>query len=57
MADTVTTTYEIGPGLKVVNGILMADTTDDSQKDNMQPITSNGVAIEIGNLDALLRTV
>ena len=57
MADTVTTTYEIGPGLKVVNGTLMADTTDDSQKDNMQPITSNGVAIEIGNLDALLRTV
>lgn len=53
----VTTTYEIGEGLKVVGNTLMADTTDTSEVDNRQPITSNGIAIEIGNLNALLDTV
>ena len=53
----VTTTYEIGKGLKVVNGTLMADTTDEAQEEEMNPITSNGVAIQVGNLDSLLRTV
>lgn len=49
--------YEIGPGLKVENGKLCVDVTDAVEHDNTKPITSNGVAIEIGNLDALLNIV
>ncbi len=52
-----TTTYEIGEGLKVVNGVLEVDTTDDVELNNRHPLTSNGAAIEIGNLDALLTIV
>lgn len=54
---TITTTYEIGEGLKVVGDTLVVDTTDEAKKDKTNPITSNGVAIEVGNLDALLHTV
>ena len=53
-----TTTYEIGEGLKVTpDGKLTVDTVDSAIKDESRPITSNGVAVEVGNLDALLNTV
>lgn len=49
--------YEIGTGLKVQNGKLMVDSTDTATENNPLPITSQGVAAEVGNLDALLSTV
>lgn len=54
----ISTTYEIGEGLKVVGAnTLEVDTTDTVESSNRHPLTSNGAAIEIGNLDALLGTV
>ena len=49
--------YEIGEGLKVVGDKLCVDTVDQAIKDEKRPITSNAVHVEVGNLDALLRTV
>lgn len=53
----ITTTYKIGEGLKVVGDTIEVDVTDHAEDDNKQPITSRGVAIEVGNLDALLSIV
>ena len=54
----ISTTYEIGEGLKVVGqNTLEVDTTDTVEGGNRHPLTSNGAAIEIGNLDALLTTI
>ena len=49
--------YEIGEGLKVVNGKLCVDTVNQAIKEERRPITSNAVNVEVGNLDALLHTV
>lgn len=50
--------YEIGSGLKVSeDGVLSVDATDDATKDDKRPITSHGVAVKVGNLEALLSTV
>lgn len=47
----------IGENLKVVNGALAVDTTDVVQADNTKPITSGGVQVVVGNIDALLQTI
>lgn len=59
MADTVngSVEYEIGEGLKVVDDTLMVDSVDTATKDERRPITSHGVAVEVGNLEVLLHTV
>jgi hypothetical protein len=49
--------YEIGDGLKVVDGRLCVDTVDQAIRNETRPITSNAVNVEVGNLDALLQTV
>lgn len=49
--------YEIGEGLKVVDDTLMVDSTDSATKNDNRPITSHGVAVEVGNLEVLLATV
>lgn len=49
--------YEIGTGLKVVDDTLMVDAVDVAKKDEERPISSHGVALEVGNLEVLLATV
>lgn len=47
-----------GNGLKIAkDGTLSVDTADKSEKDNTKPITSAGVYLEIGNINALLATI
>lgn len=47
----------IGENLKVVDGALTVDTTDIVEADNTKPITSGGVQVVVGNIDALLQTI
>lgn len=47
-----------GNGLKIAeDGTLSVDTANKAEKDNTKPITSAGVYLEIGNIDALLATI
>lgn len=39
------------------NGILSVNTTNDMEKDNTLPITSAGVYVTVGNIEALLKTI
>ena len=57
MADTITTAYEVGDGLKIVNEVLIVDTTDKIEANNSRPISSRGVASEIGDLSELLANI
>lgn len=54
MADTITTTYEVGDGLKIEGDKIIVDTTDNVEKNNKKPITSRAVATEIGDLESLM---
>lgn len=49
--------YEIGDGLKVVEGKLKVDTADAVQKDNTRPVTSAAVFTEVGNIEVLLANI
>lgn len=49
--------YQIGSGLKVVDGTLMVDTVNQVEEDNTLPITSAAVYTTVGNIDALLQTI
>lgn len=49
--------YTIGDGLKLENGVLSVDTVDEALKDNTKPITSGGVYMELGNVEALLANI
>lgn len=49
--------YAVGHGLKVVDGALIVDTAEAVEADNTLPITSAAVHVEVGNIEALLRTV
>ena len=56
-AEAATGTMEIGDGLKwggKDNRTLMVDATNDVQRDNSKPITSAGVYVTVGNIEALL---
>ena len=48
---------EIGDNLKVVNGRLSVDTTSLMEQDNTKPITSGGVYVVVGNINALLEAI
>lgn len=39
------------------NGLLSVNTTDNMEKDNTLPITSAGVFVTVGNIEALLKTI
>lgn len=39
------------------DGVLSVNTAKDVEKDNTLPITSAAVHVEIGNIDALLKTI
>ena len=43
--------------LFVENNILKVNTTDDAEADNTRPITSSGVHVICGNINALLQAI
>lgn len=43
--------------LKLVDGKLAVNTTDDMEINKPQPITSHGVALQVGNINALLEQI
>lgn len=51
--------YEIGDGLKLntETSTLSVDTTDKVEENNNKPITSAGVYLEVGNINARLSTI
>lgn len=53
------TKYQIGNGLilDAKTNTLSVDTADAVERDNTKPITSAGVYLEIGNINALLATI
>lgn len=48
---------KIGSGLKIVDGKLTVNTTDDFKGDNTLPMTAAGVETVVGNIEALLSTI
>lgn len=49
---------KVGGGLAITaDGSLSVDTANKAEKDNTKPITSAGVYMEIGNINALLATI
>lgn len=51
------TSFQVGNTLKMENGILSVNTTDQMEQDNTLPITSAGVYATVGNIEALLKTI
>lgn len=49
--------WGVGHGLKVVDGDLTVDTTDDFTGDNTLPMTAAGVQATVGNIEILLETI
>lgn len=49
--------FETDHTLKLENGILSVNTTNDMEQDNTLPITSAGVFATVGNIEALLKTI
>lgn len=49
--------YKAGNNISIRDGVISVVTTNDAEKDNTLPITSAGVYIQIGNIDALLSTI
>lgn len=49
--------FETDNTLKLENGILSVNTTDQMEQDNTLPITSAGVYATVGNIEALLKTI
>lgn len=49
---------KVGDNLSVTeDGVLSVDTTDDAEQDNTRPITSAGVNLVVGNINALLAII
>ena len=49
--------FETDSTLKLENGILSVNTTNQVEQDNTLPITSAGVFTTVGNIEALLKTI
>ena len=49
--------FETDFTLKLENGVLSVNTTDQMEQDNTLPITSAGVFATVGNIEALLQTI
>nr|DAG28707.1 MAG TPA: Paired amphipathic helix protein [Caudoviricetes sp.] len=48
----------VGKNLSITkNGVLSVDTTDSAEQDNTKPITSAGVNLVVGNINALLAII
>lgn len=49
--------FTIDESLKLENGVLSVNTTNQMEQDNTLPITSSGVYATVGNIEALLKTI
>ena len=49
--------FEVGESLKLEDGVLSVNTTNNMEQDNTLPITSAGVFATVGNIEALLKTI
>ena len=49
--------FKVDHTLKLEDGILSVNTTDQMEQDNTLPITSAGVYAIVGNIEALLKTI
>lgn len=49
--------FDVDGTLKLENGILSVNTTNDIEQDNTLPITSAGVYDIVGNIETLLKTI
>lgn len=49
--------FETDATLKLENGVLSVNTTNNMEQDNTLPITSAGVFATVGNIEALLKTI
>lgn len=49
--------FQVGETLKLENGVLSVNTTDNVEQDNTLPITSAGVFATVGNIEVLLKTI
>ena len=49
--------FETDNTLKLENGVLSVNTTNNMEQDNTLPITSAGVYAAVGNIEALLKTI
>lgn len=49
--------FQVDETLKLKNGILSVNTTNDMEQDNTLPITSAGVFATVGNIESLLKTI
>lgn len=49
--------FETDTTLKLENGVLSVNTTNQMEQDNTLPITSAGVYATVGNIEALLKTI
>lgn len=49
--------YIIGDGLKLEGRTLSVDTANVVEKDNTKPVTSAAVHVELGNIEALLKSI
>ena len=49
--------FKVDETLKLENGILSVNVTNDMEQDNTLPITSAGVYATVGNIEALLKTI
>lgn len=55
--DVMVLELETDETLKLENGILSVNTTNDMEQDNTLPITSAGVYTAVGNIEVLLKTI
>ena len=49
--------FETDDTLRLENGILSVNTADRAEEDNTLPITSAAVYTQVGNIEALLKTI
>lgn len=49
--------YIIGDGLKLEGRTLSVDTANAVEKDNTKPVTSAAVHVQLGNVEALLKSI
>ena len=47
----------LGNGLKLDGSVLSVDTANAVEQDNTKPVTSAAVHVELGNIDAILKTI
>ncbi len=51
------TSFRTDKTLKLENGVLSVNTADVVEEDNTLPITSAAVAIQVGNIELILKTI